>query len=667
MTESTQPIVAKHRSMGWLSVVTVAMLALSSVTMHPDSAGAVPPSLPVPDGVYLDRPWVEPGGELYVWFVGSTPECGDGDYTNFDFSWTFEGPGGVTALATTGFGFPDFAIAHGVGLVDQITSAPLSLGSSGPVSGDIVVTCTPEGGGTSNTLSMPITIRSTPPATIYNSPTAWTWGYPGSVSEGEVITVSALGFDPGESTTVSIVNYTVVADNFPDVTGAFAGPVTAFADGEGAVTVEVTMPSGWSSDDILELNIAGSESRYLLVTASGEPSNGDPSVSVATTGSAFAQGAVSIAAGGYEAGENVVIGLHSALAPAVKLGSLTANGAGKIAGSLYLPAGLASGDYRVWAGAGSIGFLLLNSALTIGPAPETNRIAGLDRYSTAVAASQRFAPGVDTVYLTSGRAFPDALGAGALAAQIGAPVLLTDPGSLPDSVRAELLRLEPANVIVVGGPAAVSAAVFSTVAGLSFAPEMNRIGGADRYDTNRRLIEDAFEDVSAPIVYIAVGSNFPDALAAGPAAATVNGAVVLVNGSANLLDGPTLALLTDLGVTEVRLVGGTSAISTAIEMQLNGLYPGKVFRLAGVDRYDTAAKIVAGAWSTTVSEVILASGANFPDALAAGALGLPMLTSRQSCIPPVVLAQLGQLQPDDVTLVGGISALTAGVMSFAQC
>jgi putative cell wall-binding protein len=554
-------------------------------------------------------------------------------------------------------------------LRDPVTDAPLPIGTTGPDSGQLVLTCVPAGGGPTTTVSMPLIVSPTQPSTIYNSSTAFTYYTPGDVSAGVQVTINALGFTPGESTTVTLINDTLFNSSPGGLpAAAVATPVTVTADGEGAVTAEVIVPAGWTSSDSLSALVAGSSSRYLLNSGSGTPTNGVPSLKLTDTVSAFSGGAVTVAAGGFVAGETVVVALHSATARAVQLGTMTADSAGQISGSLYLPSGIPSGNYRVWAGAKVISYLLLNAPLSVGSAPITSRIAGTDRYQTAVATAQSFSPfatGTGTVYLTSGQTFPDALGAGALAAEIGAPVLLTSPDTLPNAVNAELLRLHPAHIKVVGGTSAIFPAVFTEVQSLSFTHDTTRLGGTDRYNTNRLLISNALTQAST--VYIAVGSNFPDALAAGPAAAKVGGAVILVNGSATSLDQPTLNLLTSLAVTKVRIVGGTAAISTGIQSQLNTLYPGSVIRLAGTDRYSTAEQIVAGAWPTTASKVILASGANFPDALAAGALGLPMLTSQPSCIPAVVLARLGALQPITLTLVGGTAALSDNVSHFAHC
>ena len=648
-----------------LGLATALAAALISVAgLGATEAATAATGTPIPDGAYLESPWVVPGGNVHLDLVGDG--CTDESSATF-----VDSRGTRTVLPSQGVGDTYWPVRT-VGFVNATTSAPLTIGAKSAVSGHLLVACVTSSGSAGTTYSLPLIVSSTAPSSIYHSATAWTYYTAGALVAGAQVTVNALGFQPGESTTVSLADSTMFAAGDGSFTGDVATSVTTIADGEGAVTAQVTLPAGWSSTDIVDALVAGASSRYLLVSGQGTPLHSDPSLSLASNVSAFPGGAVSVSAAGYEPNETVTIGLHSATARALDLGTLTADSNGKLSGSVYVPSGIATGQYRIWAGAKVISYLVLNSPLTLGTAPTTSRTSGADRFATAVATSQSFAPydaaddsGTDTVYLASGAAFPDALGAGALAAEVHAPVLLTNSLSLPDSIRTELERLHPLHVKVVGGTSAVSDAVYHDVAGLDFDHDIERIGGADRFATNRLLITDARQHAST--VYVATAYNFPDALAAGPAAAKANGAVVLVNGSAASLDSATLGLLSGLGVTQVRLVGGAAAISSGIQNQLAGIYGSGVTRIAGADRYDTAAQIVAQAWPTTAPQVILASGTNFPDALAAGALGLPMLTSAPTCIPATTLAELGNLQASSLTLVGGTAALSAGVATFQHC
>ncbi|WP_158068377.1 cell wall-binding repeat-containing protein [Serinicoccus sp. CNJ-927] len=85
-----------------------------------------------------------------------------------------------------------------------------------------------------------------------------------------------------------------------------------------------------------------------------------------------------------------------------------------------------------------------------------DRIAGANRYETAVAISQEHEPDVEIVHIASGRDFPDALAGSALAGTQDVPVLLTKPDQLPSATLAELERLSPERVVILGGTKAVS-------------------------------------------------------------------------------------------------------------------------------------------------------------------------------------------------------------------
>lgn len=93
------------------------------------------------------------------------------------------------------------------------------------------------------------------------------------------------------------------------------------------------------------------------------------------------------------------------------------------------------------------------------------RWAGSDRFATSATISENsFAPGVGTVYISSGRVFADALSAAPVAGKNKSPVLLVDTNSIPASVDAELKRLKPSKIVIVGGTASVTSAVETQLA-----------------------------------------------------------------------------------------------------------------------------------------------------------------------------------------------------------
>lgn len=304
---------------------------------------------------------------------------------------------------------------------------------------------------------------------------------------------------------------------------------------------------------------------------------------------------------------------------------------------------------------------------TLAP-PVTERLAGDDRYETAVAISQAgFESGADTVYIANGVGYADALSAAPAAAQDDAPLLLTPANTLPSVVRAELNRLSPSTIVIVGGTAAVSNSVQNALEGLSFTPSVERVAGADRYATSRAIADYAFDTVAA--IYIASGLNFPDALTAGPAAAELGGPIILVRGTSSSLDAATLQALDGLGDNEVTIAGGTAVVSAGIQSQLVA-ESYLVKRNAGADRYATSIAINEDAFDAE-TVVYLATGENFADALAGSALaagqGVPLYVSRTACIPENVYESIVALGTETIVLLGGPAALSTDVADLELC
>lgn len=116
-------------------------------------------------------------------------------------------------------------------------------------------------------------------------------------------------------------------------------------------------------------------------------------------------------------------------------------------------------------------------------------------------------------------------------------------------------------------------------------------------------------------------------------------------------------------------------VSTQNNVKL-GHYSGQVMqfrsviqRLSGNDRYDTMGEIVEEAYNTVPSggTVIVASGDNFPDALAASGLsGLanaPIILTNSYRLSARADGQISRLSPNKVIVIGGESAVSDSVVS----
>lgn len=301
------------------------------------------------------------------------------------------------------------------------------------------------------------------------------------------------------------------------------------------------------------------------------------------------------------------------------------------------------------------------------PLPAPKRLAGENRYATSVAISERsFPSAAPVVYLASGTSFPDGLAAGPAAAHQGGPVLLTQRDTVSQAVLDEIERLDPETVVIVGGTPSVSAGALQQVRALDSTRTIERLGGENRYETSRLIADYAFD--SADAAFVATGTMFPDALASGPAAAHLDGPVLLVRGSTSAADAATLATLDALGVDWVGIAGDANSVSAGIATGLDRAV-GDVERFAGANRYETAALI--GAVFDDADTVLVASGLGFADALAgaaaAGTAGAPMLLARTGCMPQEARTALNRWTPSEVVLLGGTPTLSAAVAAYRSC
>ncbi len=312
--------------------------------------------------------------------------------------------------------------------------------------------------------------------------------------------------------------------------------------------------------------------------------------------------------------------------------------------------------------------LLLAAGLPALPvsAATVERIAGSDRYSTAAAVSaSHFAPGVPVAYVATGLGFPDALAGGAAAAATGGPVLLVDKVVVPQATADELDRLRPARIVVLGGASAVAVVVLDALRRHTTG-SVTRLSGPERYATAAAISASAFEP-GVRNVHITTGTNFADALAAGPAAGTQDSPVLLV--APGSIPAATAQELTRLKPQAITVLGGAAAVWPAVEQALKAYAP--VTRIFGADRSSTSAAVAARAFPQHVPAVFLATGASFPDALAGGPVAAltpgPLMLVPKDCVPASVQKQIDRLAPDRVVVLGGTGAVGNGVVAGTPC
>lgn len=355
-------------------------------------------------------------------------------------------------------------------------------------------------------------------------------------------------------------------------------------------------------------------------------------------------------------------------------------GSNTVTKSYYCPPGGAGTVYVEVHAEISAATYILGYAIT---SPNLVRLSGANRYETSYEISKANFLTSNVAVLASGTSFADALCASGLAGVYDAPLLLIPPklfndtGWTPEGLafRNEVIRLGVTDFLVVGGTSVVPDALVNQATDVCDVASASRYGGTDRYGTSAIVMDQIVnQSGGAPaVVLMARGDQFADALAAAPFA-YANGYPILLT-KPYLLPDPVITRLTGSTPDAVYLLGGTAAVSASVASQINAIVPDMV-RKDGVDRYETAlnfAKFVAddlglASWS----QVGLATGVNFPDALsggaACGARGGVLLLTPSAELSDGVGTELGDHVGgiDRVTTFGGTSAISAGVQNEVE-
>lgn len=299
------------------------------------------------------------------------------------------------------------------------------------------------------------------------------------------------------------------------------------------------------------------------------------------------------------------------------------------------------------------------------PGKMIERIAGENRYETAVKISQAGWDSSDYVILARGDDFPDALSGTVLATKYQAPMLITNPASLNQLTASEIKRLKPKDIIVLGTDDAISHSVVEELTSECGIPNqrIHRLGGRDRYETSLLIAEWVGSSESA---IIATGEDFPDALSSSSLASSQTMPIILINGSQQNLNQQYQEKMKKLNIKNTIIAGDSLAVSSEIEEWLknNNFNP---LRLGGEDRYETSIKIVQYIIDHQYlypESIFMTTGENFPDSLTAVPLAIqfkaPLVITKSHLLPSKILSFL-ETKKDKIYfihLIGGESALS---------
>lgn len=192
----------------------------------------------------------------------------------------------------------------------------------------------------------------------------------------------------------------------------------------------------------------------------------------------------------------------------------------------------------------------------------------------------------------------------------------------------------------------------------------DRIGGADRYDTAVRVARASTPGATAVVLASGTDAGMADALVAAPLARKRAAALVLTGPSQ--LPASVSADLRARRATSATIVGGTGVISANVESQLRALGVTTIDRIAGRNRYDTAAKVAVRMGASP--DVLVASGLS--GAMADGlvlsgpgaALARPVLLVTPDRVPGETTYALGKVGAVRSVVAGGTGVVSDAVL-----
>ena len=303
---------------------------------------------------------------------------------------------------------------------------------------------------------------------------------------------------------------------------------------------------------------------------------------------------------------------------------------------------------------------------------QKSRLAGQSRYETAkIIAESIYSGTVQNVVLVSGKTFPDALAGSVLAYKLKAPILMVD-STLSTSLEASDYitshLASDGSVYILGGTGIIGPEFKLAFQKKGY--KVWQIGGQDQYETSSLIAEEEESSPGTPLV-IASGGNFPDALSISSFASN-KGWPIMLTGK-DILPSDVAHYIIKNQPTKVYITGGVGVISKEVELDIKSLVDNvEIIRLAGKDCYDTG-NIISSNFSSNPSNVFLASGTNFPDALAgsivAAQTGSPiiLIDSKSKTLNNATINYLKSLtSKPKITILGGTGVISDGIISLIE-
>lgn len=297
--------------------------------------------------------------------------------------------------------------------------------------------------------------------------------------------------------------------------------------------------------------------------------------------------------------------------------------------------------------------MMMNTEVKAEDSLNISRISGMDRYETSINISKEAFSKSKYAVIASGEGFSDALVGGSLSAQVDAPMLLVSKDNMKKEVQEELLRLKVEDVFLLGGENTISKKVEEDIKSLGI--KVERLSGKNRVETAKSIGDKKIE-LKGNTEYITIyagidGDSFADSLSAGAFVGEWSKRLGVVNLIPNMNKDKQ-------DMEYIHVFGGENSVPAGKEK----------IRFQGSSRYETSVDVAEGYYNCLqmeVETVILVSGEDYPDALAAsGVAGIkdaPVILTERDKLPKLVEEYIKRKNIRNIIIVGGENSVSSNI------
>ncbi len=258
-------------------------------------------------------------------------------------------------------------------------------------------------------------------------------------------------------------------------------------------------------------------------------------------------------------------------------------------------------------------------------------LTGSDRYETAVKISKEgWKNGSDKVVIINGDVSIDGIISTPLATTYNAPILLVEKNNVPNSVKSELKRLNPKDIIIIGDENAISKTTANQIKSTVNASQ-TRLNGSNRYETSLLIAKEIDKNHDVEKVYITnANGGEVDALTIAAKAGQDKQPIILTDKDS--ITDNTYKWLKSEDLQNAYFIGGPQMISTNVINKVNDITKDNVTnnRVYGADRHETNANVIKKFYTADELEAVLVAKSDvLVDALAAGPLAAGKGTPEQ--------------------------------------